>query len=91
MADVLGCMAMMSSIVYLCFGLPVQIVKNYKRKSTEGLSLLLIVFCACTLILWSSYAWVKDPKDWYILGSNVPGCIFSLALLFQFWSYRGNK
>ncbi len=79
---------MMASIVYLCFGLPAQILKNYKRKTTEGLSIVLVLLCACTLVLWSSYAWAKDPRDWYILGSNVPGLIFALVLLSQFWLYR---
>ena len=88
MVDLFGTLAMISSIIYLCFGLPVQIFKNYKRKSTEGLSLFLIIFCASTLLMWSLYAWVKDPKDWYIIASNIPGLIFSIVLLFQFRVYR---
>jgi uncharacterized protein with PQ loop repeat len=86
--DILGWLAMVSSILYLCFGLPMQIIKNYKKKSTQGLSLMLIVFCAITLVMWSLYAWHSNPIDWYILGANLPGFFFSLVLLFQFWLYR---
>jgi len=88
--DILGWVAMLSSILYLCFGLPLQIIKNYRKKSTQGLSLMLIVFCAITLVMWSLYAWAKTPVDWYILGANLPGFFFSLVLLFQFWLYRCN-
>ena len=89
--DILGWLAMLSSILYLCFGLPLQIIKNYKNKSTQGLSLFLIVFCAITLVMWSLYAWVRTPVDWYILGANLPGFFFSLTLLFQFWLYREGR
>jgi uncharacterized protein with PQ loop repeat len=74
--DILGWMAMVSSILYLCFGLPLQIIKNYKQKSTQGLSLMLIVFCSITLVMWSLYAWYREPTDWYILGANLPGFFF---------------
>jgi len=89
-ADILGWMAMLSSILYLCFGLPMQIIKNHRQKSTQGLSLFLIVFCAITLVMWSLYAWNRTPVDWYILGANLPVFFFSLILIFQFWLYRCN-
>ncbi len=89
--DILGWLAMLSSILYLCFGLPLQIVKNYQNKSTQGLSLMLVIFCSITLVMWSIYAWVKTPVDWYILGANLPGFFFSVILLFQFWLYRNGS
>ncbi len=88
MNDVLGLMAMATSILYLCFGLPLQIIENYKRKSTQGLSFLLILLCSLTLVMWSLYAWAKEPIDWYIIGANVPGFVFSIILLFQFKLYK---
>lgn len=88
MTDVLGLIAMATSILYLCFGLPLQIIENYKRKSTQGLSFILIFLCSVTLVMWSLYAWVQDPIDWYILGANVPGFIFSVILLLQFKFYK---
>ena len=88
MNDVLGLMAMATSILYLCFGLPLQIIENYKRKSTQGLSFLLILLCSITLVMWSLYAWAQDPIDWYILGANVPGFVFSIILLLQFKLYK---
>ncbi len=88
MTDVLGLIAMATAILYLCFGLPLQIIENYKRKSTQGLSFILIFLCSVTLVMWSLYAWVQDPIDWYILGANAPGFIFSVILLLQFKLYK---
>jgi len=88
MVDIVGWLALIVTLIYTCLGLPVQIYKNYKRKSTEGVSLFLIFFCGCTFLLWSIYALIKDPKDWYIFGSNFPGFIFTTGLLSQFWFYR---
>lgn len=88
MTDVLGLMAMTSSILYLCFGLPLQIIENYKRKSTQGLSFILIFLCSITLVMWSLYAWIQDPIDWYILGANLPGFVFCIILLWQFKLYK---
>ena len=42
---VLGWFALVVSVIYTAFGLPVQIVKNYKNKSTEGLSFWMFLLC----------------------------------------------
>ena len=84
-------MAVVATISYTCLGIPVQIVKNYKRQSTQGVSLFMITFMSLTLLLWSTYAWLKIPADFFIIGSNIPGFLFSLVLIAQFWIYRKNR
>ncbi|OGS36971.1 MAG: hypothetical protein A2293_01995 [Elusimicrobia bacterium RIFOXYB2_FULL_49_7] len=88
---VLGTLAMTVSIIYLCFGLPLQIIKNFKRKSTEGFSFIFALFFSFSIGLWVLYAWTKTPREYYILISNLPGFILSLVLLFQFWLYRKRR
>ncbi|MFH1762480.1 MAG: SemiSWEET family transporter, partial [bacterium] len=87
MAEKLGFAAMTVTILYTCFGLPTQFVKNCKRKSTEGVSFFLIFISACGLLLWSIYAYIKIPRDWYIIISNFPGFIIACAVLYQFRLY----
>ncbi|OGJ85696.1 MAG: hypothetical protein A2268_16990 [Candidatus Raymondbacteria bacterium RifOxyA12_full_50_37] len=88
MTEIIGMCAMIITIIYSCFGLPVQYIKNYKRKSTDGVSLVFVLSCTLTMLMWCLYAWTKTPKDWFILGSNIPGFVFASALLTQFWIYR---
>jgi len=86
--EIFGWLAVTANITYTCLGIPVQIHKNYKRKSTKGLSLFMIIFMSLTLLLWSTYAWLKTPKDFFIIGSNIPGFLCTLVLISQFWIYR---
>ena len=86
---VLGWLASIGSIVYLSVGLPFQIHKNYRNKSTSGISLPLVIFMCTSILLWLAYAWTKEPnRDWFIFASNFPGLVFSLLLLAQFYIYR---
>ena len=82
--EVFGWLAVIANITYTCLGIPVQIYKNYKRASTEGVSLFMIIFMSLTLFLWSTYAWLKTPQDFFIIGSNIPGFLCTLVLICQF-------
>ena len=88
-AQILGTIACGSSLLYMVFGIPTQILKVYRRKSTDGLSL----FMTCTLLATTT-AWViySIPiKNYFIMIANVPGAIAALIILFQFWWYRGRR
>jgi len=87
-ADILGWFALVITLVYTCFGLPVQIRKNYLSKSTEGLSLFLMVALLFTFSSWVVYAAAKPDPDWYVIGSNAPGALCVLVILAQFYKYR---
>ena len=86
--EIFGWLAAIATIIYTCFGIPVQIHKNYKRKSTKGVSLLMVIFMSLPLLLWTIYAGLKTPKDFFIIGSNAPGFLCTLVLISQFWIYR---
>ena len=86
--NILGWMASIGSIAYLSIGLPFQIHRNYRNKSAKGVSLALVIFMCLSILLWLAYAWTKQPKDFFILASNLPGLLFSLVLLVQFYVYR---
>lgn len=88
LSDYLGILAVIITLVYTSLGFPVQIKNNYKRKTTKGLSLFFMVMSTSTFFVWSTYAYSKNPIDWYMFFSNIPGIIFGIIILFQFWYYR---
>ncbi len=86
-----GVFATITSLAFMAMGMPVQIYKIYKAKSTKGLSL----FERCTLLLttlaWCEYSFSLPDKNWYILIANAPGAAFAFIILCQFWLYRHNN
>jgi len=82
----LGYSALAMSLVIILCGYPVQIVKNYRRKSCEGLSLLLMATVFLAYSVWSAYACVKP--DWFLVWSQIPGAFLTLIILIQFAVYR---
>jgi uncharacterized protein with PQ loop repeat len=89
--DTLGTVALVITVIYTCFGLPVQIRKNYQDKSVAGLSLFLMVMLLFTFSSWVAYGWVKPIKDWYVIASNFPGAVCVAIILVQFKLYQGNS
>ena len=85
-SEVLGTFATITSLVFMAMGLPVQIFKINKAKSTNGISL----FTQCTLFLTTMSWCVYSLKiaNWYILIANAPGALFAFIILCQFWMYR---
>lgn len=86
--DILGVAAMATSIVYTGMGLPMQIWKNYRTKSTKGLSLFFASIMFVSLLAWAFYGFAKD--DFYILFPNAMGAVFSVVLLWQFCVYSSS-
>ena len=89
-------------VCFVCyfFGRVPQIILNYKRKDTEGLSMLMFLFAILANIFYGTSIVimpidVKASEFWeatlpYILGSY--GCVIpSLVVLWQFFRYRNKK
>jgi len=86
---ILGTLAMLASLLIIFLGFPAQIIKNYRRKSCDGLAPLLVYSACCGYTLWSAYGWVKP--DWFLAISQTPGCILAFILLFQLFYYKNKK
>ncbi len=83
---IIGVIATVASLTIVLVGLPAQIIRNYRRKSCDGLAPSLVYAACCTYTLWSLYGWTKP--DWFLAVSQTPGCVMSLILLFQLIRYR---
>jgi uncharacterized protein with PQ loop repeat len=86
--DIMGWIATIITIAYTSYGLPVQFFRNYKKKSTEGLSLSMIIMMFLTFLSWVIYAAMKSPPDRYIMVCNFIGAVGAFIILIQFWIYR---
>ncbi len=89
MSDILGVIAVCFSLALACIGLSAQAIKNYRRKSCEGLSPVLTLAVFCAYLSWGLYGLVKP--DYYVLSSQGFGVVMSGILLLQFRKYRGIK
>ena len=84
--EIVGKTAFIVTVIFASAGIMAQIIKNYKAKSTEGLSLITMGMQFLCFVLWSAYGWLKD--DFNLIGANVPGCLFVGVILWQFAAYR---
>jgi len=89
--EMLGWFALIVSVIFTSFGLPVQTVKNYKNKSTEGLSLWMFSMMFVTYLSWVLYAYAHTPPDWFIIIPNSIGMVGVLFIMWQFFIYREIK
>lgn len=86
--NLVGFLAFLITVTYTCLGLPVQIYKNHQSKSISGLSLTAVILLFFTFTSWVAYGWVKPEKDWFVIGSNFPGILCTVVILYQFMLYR---
>ena len=89
--DIVGTVALIVTLSHTGVGLPMQIYKNFQVKSTEGLSLSMMVLLFVTCCSWLLYGFVKHPMDWYIILSNLIGLLSVSIVLVQFWIYRSAR
>jgi uncharacterized protein with PQ loop repeat len=89
--DIMGWIATIITITYTSYGLPLQFYKNFKKKSTAGLSVSMIIMMFMTFLSWVIYAAMKSPPDFYIMICNFVGAIGAFLILIQFWMYRSSK
>ena len=81
-----GHLAMFSSLLITLIGLPAQILKNYWRQSTKGLSLLLMASACWSYCVWALYGFIGHND--FILYAQAPGFFLGLILIGQIFWYR---
>lgn len=84
-----GTLTVVASVFVKFVGLPDQFRKNYRRKSTKGLSGTFIVTSVIAYSLWTIYGVLK--KDWVVVLGQGAGVLTTGAVAYQLWLYRGEK
>jgi len=83
--ELTGLIATTMSVLYMGFGVPAQILKNYKNRSVEGISFFMCVMLFLMCCSWLIYSLLKP--DYFVFISNVPGFFAGIVILYQFYVY----
>ncbi len=86
---IIGLLTTVLSILIKVVGFPDQIKKNYKRKSTEGLSTWFYVLSFITYTLWTLHGFLQ--KDWVVILGQGLGIITTGIIVYQILIYRKRK
>ena len=89
MISFLGFAAAAASLLGIFVGVSLQIIKNYQRKSCEGLSLALMWAGFLAYSIWAAYGFAKG--DAFLEWSQTPGSILMFVVLVQFRVYGKNN
>lgn len=86
---IIGFMTLVLTVLVKVVGLPDQIRKNYKRRSTEGLSSVFFIMGLLTYVLWTIYGILRGDIV-VVLGQGV-GVIAMGIIVYQIYAYRGKR
>jgi len=71
-------------------GLPRQAWSNLKRRSTDGISMALVVCAILSYSVFTLFGLGKEPMIWQLF-VYAPGALFGLVILAQAWIYRAKE
>ena len=83
---VVAWLMVVSSLASQVVGLPQQIVKNHRRKSVEGLSVLF--FTAGVSSYVTATWWALLERQWMLAVSRMPGALFTSVIVLQALYFR---
>ena len=86
-----GYLAVSSSILFTCLGLPVQIRHLSRVKSSKGISAPMMMISFWTFLAWVVYGALKAPIDWLLIVANLPGAIFGGVIVWLIFRYKEGK
>jgi MtN3 and saliva related transmembrane protein len=81
-----GIITTVVSILVKVIGLPDQIRKNYRRKSTFGLSVPFFILGFVSYALWTIYGALK--QDWVLILGQGAGMLTMGIIAWQIYLYR---
>jgi uncharacterized protein with PQ loop repeat len=88
-AGVISTLTLIIGILVKVIGLPDQIRKNLKRKSTVGLSASFMILSFVAYLLWTIHGILQ--KDLVLVIGQGLGIVTTAIILWQIYIYRKNK
>ena len=88
-AGTIGFLTLVIGILVKVIGLPDQIKKNYKRKSTDGLSTPFMLLSLIAYSLWTIHGIIQ--KDMILVFGQGLGIATVGIILYQVYIYRDKK
>jgi len=89
LAGVVGALTIFFGILVKVIGIPDQIRQNYRRKSTDGISLANQTVGFLAYFFWTFYGFLRHDRV-LILGQSL-GVITTAIILYQFALYRRKR
>ena len=86
---IVGVLTTILSVVIKVVGFPDQMIKNFKRKSTEGVSTAFYVLSVITYIVWTLYGILRS--DFVVVISQALGIVTTGIIVYQIFIYRKKK
>lgn len=88
-AALIGTATVIMGILVKVLGFPDQFLKNYRRKSTEGLSSIFIILTFVSYCLWTLHGLYQN--DFVLILGQGAGVLTSGAIVCQLFIYRNRK
>jgi uncharacterized protein with PQ loop repeat len=85
-AVVIATLTLIIGILVKVIGFPDQFYRNYKRKSTEGLSTIFMLLTLLAYILWTIHGILQ--KDWVLIIGQGIGIITTGLIVIQIYYYK---
>src|SRR3989344_5708203 len=88
-ATIIGILAVIFSFLAKIVGHPDQMIKNYRRKSTEGVAISMFVTSFLAYLFYTIHGILK--KDWVVVSGQGLGVVTTGIILGQALYYRNGK
>ena len=88
-ASVIGVLTVTVGLLVKLLGFPDQFFKNYRRKSTEGLSSIFYILAFVSYMLWAIHGLIQG--DWVVIIGQGAGVVTTGAIVYQLMIYRKKK
>ena len=88
-AGIIAVLTVAFGVLAKVIGFPDQIRKNYQRKSTEGLSTLMILIGVIGYALWTIHGFIRN--DWVLIIGQGLGVVTTGIILAQILWYGQRK
>ncbi|MBI2029232.1 PQ-loop repeat-containing protein [Candidatus Gottesmanbacteria bacterium] len=89
LAAIIGVATVVVGILVKLIGFPDQFLKNYRRRSTEGLSTIFFFLAFLSYILWTLHGYLE--KDWVLIIGQGAGVITTGAIVYQIIIYKNKN
>lgn len=83
---IVGMLAVAVTLLGTAGGYASQVWKNYRNKSTEGLSWFTFASLLVSHSVWFAYGVLGG--DWFLIIANVPGVVCMTIIQLQWWWYK---
>ncbi len=86
---IVGVLAVLFSLLAKVVGHPDQMLRNYRRKSTEGVALSMFVTSFLAYLFYTIHGILQ--KDWVVISGQGLGVLTTGIILGQAFYYRNRK